>query len=214
MNYRKIYEQQYGPIPKDNDGRTYDIHHIDGNRTNNSPENLKAVTIKEHYNIHYSQGDWGACLRIAEKMDLTSEEISKLATKNNLRRIDNGTHNFLGGEIQRKSAQQRIANGTHHFLGENNPSSLRTANGTHHFLGGEICGRASRQRVADGIHNLLGPESNRKRIKNGTHNFITNNPTKVKVKCLYCSKEGSKPQMKQWHFDNCKKKPKNERNKI
>jgi len=26
--YRKIYEQHYGPIPVDSDGRTYEIHHI------------------------------------------------------------------------------------------------------------------------------------------------------------------------------------------
>jgi hypothetical protein len=36
--YRKIYEQNFGPIPKDGDGRSYDVHHIDGNRNNNVPE--------------------------------------------------------------------------------------------------------------------------------------------------------------------------------
>jgi hypothetical protein len=33
--YRKIYEQNYGHIPKDSAGRTYEIHHIDGNHKNN-----------------------------------------------------------------------------------------------------------------------------------------------------------------------------------
>lgn len=54
-NYRKIYEQHYGPIPKDSDGRTYEIHHIDGDHSNNDPSNLKCVSIQEHYDIHHSQ---------------------------------------------------------------------------------------------------------------------------------------------------------------
>ena len=87
-DYRRIYESYHGPIPKDNDGRSYEIHHIDGNRTNNSIENLKLVTIQEHYDIHFSQGDWGACWKIAERMSISPEERSKiqsaLAIKNNL----------------------------------------------------------------------------------------------------------------------------------
>jgi hypothetical protein len=52
--FRKIYEDYFGPIPKDSDGRSYDIHHIDGDHSNNHPSNLKAVTIQEHYDIHYA----------------------------------------------------------------------------------------------------------------------------------------------------------------
>ena len=100
-NYRKIYEQHYGPIPKDNDGRTYEVHHIDGNHKNDSPENLIAVSIQEHYNIHYKQGDWAACHRIAVKMKLSHQEISELATKNNLKRVADGTHPFSLNEIWR-----------------------------------------------------------------------------------------------------------------
>lgn len=33
--YRRLYEQAHGPIPKDKQGRSYEIHHIDGNRKNN-----------------------------------------------------------------------------------------------------------------------------------------------------------------------------------
>ena len=55
--YRKIYESHNGPIPKEDNGRSYEIHHIDGNHFNNDPSNLKAVSIQEHYDIHYSQGD-------------------------------------------------------------------------------------------------------------------------------------------------------------
>lgn len=214
-DYRKIYEQHNGAIPKDKDGRHYEIHHIDGNRKNDNPSNLIALTIQEHYDIHYAQGDWGACQNIMIRMNKTPEEISKtcrgLAIKNNHRRVEDGTHNFLGPESNRK----RIENGTHNFLGGEIPRKTqrrRVAAGVHHFLGGEISGKTSRRRVADGTHPFLGPENSRKnnlrRMTEGTHHFITNNPCKTIVKCPYCPKEGPAPQMKQWHFDNCKKKPK------
>jgi hypothetical protein len=107
--YRKIYENHYDPIPKDETGRTYDIHHIDGNRKNNKPENLKAVTIQEHYDIHYAQRDWSACHRIATKMNLSHEHLSELTKLHNKKMVENGTHPFLGGELQRK----QIEEGTH-----------------------------------------------------------------------------------------------------
>jgi len=78
INYRKIWEEYYGEIPKDSDGRTYEIHHIDGNHENNTIENLLCLSIKEHYDLHYSQGDFGACVMIAKRMMLSPEEISKI----------------------------------------------------------------------------------------------------------------------------------------
>ena len=44
-DYRKIYKDYYECIPTDETGRTFDIHHIDGNRNNNNINNLKAVNI-------------------------------------------------------------------------------------------------------------------------------------------------------------------------
>lgn len=76
--YRKIYEQHFGPIPKDEHGRTYEIHHIDGNRNNNDVSNIVALPIKEHYDIHYSQGDYGACIMIAKRMNLPPDHISNI----------------------------------------------------------------------------------------------------------------------------------------
>lgn len=75
LNYRKIYEENNGPIPKG-----YEIHHIDGNRKNNDIENLICVSIEEHYNIHKSQGDWGACRKILKRMNMSEEEKSKLSS--------------------------------------------------------------------------------------------------------------------------------------
>ena len=77
--YRKIYEAHNGRIPKDSDGRRYHIHHVDGNRTNNQINNLIAVSIEDHYQIHLKQGDWAACIKLAGQMSWSHEEISKLA---------------------------------------------------------------------------------------------------------------------------------------
>lgn len=41
--HRRIYEDNYGPIP---DG--YHVHHKDGDTENNSPENLEALSPEEH----------------------------------------------------------------------------------------------------------------------------------------------------------------------
>jgi len=68
MDYRRVWSQVNGPIPKDEKGRSYEIHHVDGNRKNNSINNLMCVSIQEHYNIHYSQGDWAAVTAIAKRM--------------------------------------------------------------------------------------------------------------------------------------------------
>ena len=32
-NYRKIWVERHGPIPLDENGRTYEIHHIDGDHS-------------------------------------------------------------------------------------------------------------------------------------------------------------------------------------
>lgn len=76
--YRRLYEQNFGLIPKDEDGRTYEIHHKDGNRANNDPNNLSALSIKDHYDVHYKQGDYGACVLIARRMSLPPDHISTI----------------------------------------------------------------------------------------------------------------------------------------
>jgi hypothetical protein len=74
--HRKIYEEHHGiKIPK-----SMEIHHIDGNHSNNEINNLKLVTWQEHYDIHYSQGDWAACLLISGRHSIPPEERSRLAS--------------------------------------------------------------------------------------------------------------------------------------
>ena len=52
IRYREKWIKVNGSIPFDSEGRPYDIHHIDGNRRNNSLDNLQCVSIEEHYEVH------------------------------------------------------------------------------------------------------------------------------------------------------------------
>lgn len=77
-DYRKIWIDHHGSIPKDEHGKSYDIHHIDGNINNNDISNLLAVSIKEHYQIHYDQGDYDACSLISYRMTASKDELKLL----------------------------------------------------------------------------------------------------------------------------------------
>ena len=78
VNYRKLWEDAFGPIPKEVDGRSYEIHHIDGDNTNNVLSNLQCVTTKEHYEIHKRQGDLRAAWIIKQRLKLSVEELENL----------------------------------------------------------------------------------------------------------------------------------------
>ncbi len=197
-NYRKIYEQHYGPIPKDEQGRSYEIHHIDGNRNNNSIENLQCVSLQEHYDIHYKQGDWMACHRIAKKLKLTGEEISRLAREAGLKRVRNGTHNFTKRADGSSFTGDRTKLGLNPLSGSNNPVYRLVAEGTHHFIGGKIQGEASRRRVSEGTHNLIGSNHNNQLLREGKH------PSQMKKVCPHCKKEVNAPNYGRWHGNNCK----------
>jgi len=120
--YRKLYENYYGAIPKDDDGRSYDVHHIDGNSDNNCKENLVALSIKEHYKVHYDQKDWGSCWSISLRMKISPEEKSEIAKKIATQRVSDGTNYFVSkenAERMRLIQNERSANGTHVFIGSN-----------------------------------------------------------------------------------------------
>ena len=179
FTYRRVYEQHHGPIPKDEHGRTFEIHHIDGDHTNDNPSNLKAISIQEHFDIHYSQGDWGACHAMAIRMKQSPEFLKELSQQ----RIANGTHNFLGGEIQRK----QIADGRHPFIDTNfklRPDPNRI-NPNNIIVICPHCGKTGSKPAM---------------VKSHFDNCSLVNP----VTCQHCGKVGSKGGMTAWHFDRCK----------
>ena len=139
-NYRKIWEKANGEIPVDGNGRSFEIHHIDGNRNNNDISNLKCVSIEEHYQIHYNQGDYGACVaivnRLMEDTDEKSKLISKLASKRNKELVSECLHPFQSKEWREKyhnaRNKERVENKTHNFV-TNNPTHKRVSRGTHNW---------------------------------------------------------------------------------
>jgi hypothetical protein len=182
--YRRIYQKHIGPIPIDENGLTYDIHHIDGDHSNNHPSNLKAVTLQEHYDIHESQGDIGACRAIRLRMKNGRQDrvvLSELSKEVQKRRIDNGTHNFLDRENAKQRSRKRIENGDHPFLRENFQKEIQN------------------KIIQQGKHHLVGGKYQAKQLSEGKH------PSQVVRTCPHCGKVGKGGGMILKHFNNCKK---------
>lgn len=203
-SYRKIWESHHGPIPKDTEGRSYEIHHIDGNHSNDAIENLRLVTIQEHYDIHFNQGDYGACLAIIMRMnvpvELSKKLQSDLSRKVAFRRIAEGTHNF-SSDLSKEVQARRLQEGTHNFQGEQGSRNALQRNKKLVELG--------KHPWAGELGKKHNTELTMLRMEKGTHNFQgASNPNKnmPKVICPYCNKEGGRNQMKRYHFDNCKNK--------
>jgi hypothetical protein len=207
INYRKIYEQHYGPIPKDAQGRSYQIHHIDGNHCNNNIENLACLSIEDHYQLHLSNQEYAAARLLALQMNRSREEISELSrktvTKTNQRMIQDGTHPWLGPDHNKKKNAKAIANGTHPWLGPEN-NRRRIENGTHPFKNSEIQSRIAKNSVANGKNALVGGEIQRKTnarlLAEGKH------VSQIKQVCEHCGKTISKTNYHRWHGDRCKVK--------
>lgn len=94
--------------------------------------------------------------------------------------VDEGRHNFTGGEIQRRTAAKRVNDRTHNLLKENDP---RIAARTHHMFGGEIQRNTMLKRLAAGTH-----------------------PSQHKVICEHCGKTSSMGMYARWHGNRCKNK--------
>lgn len=167
-----------------------------------------------HISLHFGKPN---CMNMKRGSDGNTSEDAKEFVK---RTIENGTHNFLGGEIQRrrvkdgthnllggevakKSNAKRIAEGTHNFQGFNNPTHRRIQDGTYHMFGEN---NPTAQRVKTGTHHFLGPKNNQRRIDNGSHNFLgPTAPSQFVWHCDVCGKTGKgKGIFTRFHGINCR----------
>jgi hypothetical protein len=203
--YRKIWIKNFGKIPVDDDGKSYEIHHIDGNRNNNNLDNLKCISIQEHYNIHQSQGDWGACSKILKRMKLTKEESFKINSELAKKMWQNEDYKKFHSDLLKnkwatdkeyvkkmklattKWNKEQLANGTHPFI---NPIYKKKCN--------ERRDEVINQLVLEGKHNFQTKEMATK----STERTLKRNA--IVHSCPNCHKVGKGPVMKRHHFDNCK----------
>lgn len=95
MNYRRKWEIHHKTkIP-----HGYEIHHIDGDHSNNHIDNLECLSVREHYERHLSQGD--ACVILFhERLNISEEE-----RVNNIK-FTTGANNHMFG-VQREDVTSR-----------------------------------------------------------------------------------------------------------
>lgn len=122
--YRRIYEENFGPIPKG-----YHIHHKDGNHSNNNPTNLMCVTAQEHFRIHYDQKDYGACWAMLRTghITLTEEQRSEISRQQMKYQWDNNREKMLAA---RKNRDDSCLKGRSWKLSEEKRKIVAAANKT------------------------------------------------------------------------------------
>ena len=105
--YVRIWEKHHGKKLPSN----MEIHHIDGNNQNNDVNNLMAVTIEEHLEIHKKQHDYGAVQAILMRMNMTIEQkqlLKECASKHQKKLLEQGEHNFQIPKEERKKRSKEI----------------------------------------------------------------------------------------------------------
>ena len=98
-DYRKIYERYNQASLLEG----IDIHHIDGDHSNNDPKNLQAVTLQEHYEIHKSQHDYYACVMISQRMKIKPEDWQQMAQENGRKSAINNRDKGIGLTVWAKN---------------------------------------------------------------------------------------------------------------
>lgn len=177
MNYRKIWVKANGPIPVDAEGRSYEIHHIDGNRSNNNLDNLLCLSIKDHFELHYNKGEYFAANLISQRLGKPLETgITYTMTerqKTSLRESKLGDRNPMKNPETRKKVSDAL--------------------------------RGRKKPVEVEAKRLTTRKNNGKPWHTQETKLKMKKP-KEKVVCNHCGIVGGISQMKRWHFDNCKQK--------
>lgn len=205
-NYRKIYKNHYGQIPKDEKGRSYEIHHIDANHSNNDPNNLKCVSLQEHYDIHKSNGQYNACFKMALRLKLSTDEISEIAKKMNEQKLSDGSHHFLDSNWQSWAANKRIDMGLCVFTDSKWQSKNQfkiLEKGKHPSQIKWSCKHCGTSGKGKGNYTRLHGNncpSFTKKTRKPSAIFLNN------YKCEHCGTMSNAGNYKQHHGNNCKKR--------
>jgi hypothetical protein len=189
----KVWKSNFGIIPKDKNGRSYEIHHMDGNPDNNHPNNLMCISIDEHFNIHKEQGDWNAAFLIARRMEIKPKDLSEIAKKGTLKRLLEGTHNFLNPNFKGNPyANKGYVVAKDNRTGDKVRVTKEDFDLYDYYVGVNI-GKKHDEPHTNRGHN----KGQTWKLKEKRNNIVT---------CPHCGKSGDASGQKRWHFDNCKKR--------
>lgn len=207
-NYRRIWERYYGPIPND---QPYDIHHIDGDYTNNDISNLQLLTLKEHYDIHYAQGDYIACHAISIRLTLPQDAHSQLHKLSGVQRKGIPRPDMQGDKnpmrdpkavANLKAATTGVRKSDSHVasmkVGAKRRSEVK--------ISCVFCRKVSNDVNFNKWHGEMCISNPNRITVDRVTNFTSDNPSSILVSCVFCKKEVSNPNFKRWHGDNCKRK--------
>jgi hypothetical protein len=225
MNYRKLWMKQNGPIPVDEQGRSYEIHHIDGNRKNNCLENLLCLSIEDHYKLHYAKGEYFAANLIAQRMEKPAEPIqkwdvsdkrraamreSKLGDKNPMKdpAVRKKVSEALKGRKKSPEAEAKRLKSREGFKhSEESKQKIQTA-----LKGKAKTEEHKKQMSKSKLGHKRSQESINKQIEKRKGIPLSEEvkqkmrKPKSKLTCPHCQQVGGSSQMKRWHFENCKNK--------
>lgn len=225
MNYRKLWIKENGPIPIDEQGRSYEIHHIDGNRKNNCLDNLLCLSIEDHYKLHYDKGDFLAANLIAQRMEkpvkvvekwVISDEHraalreSKLGDKNPMKNPETrkkvsealkGRKKSLEAEVKRLESRKGFKHSeeSKSKIGAALRGKRKSEEHKKRMSEAKVGHKRTKESIEKQIEKQKGkplPEETKQRMRK----------PKTKITCPHCNKEGGNSQMKRWHFENCKSK--------
>ena len=177
IDYRKIWEEHNGPIPLDENGVSYQIHHIDGNPQNNDISNLQCLSVEEHYKLHLEQGD--------------------IAAANALKHF--WLHSKITGWKHKESTKKKISKALKGHKHSKETRELLSKKQIEDYASGKRVHWAWGKKRLDVVErNKKGPtDESRKKMSEAK----LNQPILI---CPHCGKEGKGGQMHRWHFDNCK----------
>ena len=177
MNYRRLWIKAYGPIPVDEQGRSFEIHHLDGNRQNNVLENLQCLSIEDHYNQHYAKKEYFAANLIANRMGKSLEKVSNWNMSNETRKKMSDSKKGDKNPMKDPANAKKVAD------------ALR---------GRKKSKEAEQKRLETAKKNgsLARTEETKLKMRK----------PKAKIECPHCKFIGGISTTKRWHFDNCKQK--------
>jgi hypothetical protein len=180
--HRKIWYDNFGDIPVDENGISYEIHHINGNHNDNRIENLACVSITEHYEIHYNQGDTYACAAILRRM---KNRLEYFENKQSNMEYNKESHPMYG-KNHTEETKLKISQNHYDVSGKNNPMYGKTHTE-------ETRLKISRNRKGK-LKGVPKSEETRKKMSESIKTLT----------CPHCNKSARGNSMKRWHFDNCK----------